>query len=196
MEMAEMRGFADSGNGEIGGDFAKTRPVTWQQAEDALTAAIEYLFAMPDREGALLAPGYGRRLSGWPAIVRSVREGDYGDGQGVGEDAATPSPRLSRAMASLVEAMLTGERPLANAIPEGHRRLVGRVIAMKRWPGAEGFGWDRVWRAQGGVLFSLRDQQVRKVTSDAMRKAYERAIGRLAVKIEASSAQVRAVVRA
>jgi len=186
MEMAEMRGFVDSGNGEIGGDFAKTRPVTWQEAEDALTAAIEYLFAMPDREGALLAGGYGRRLSGWPAIVRSVREGDYGDGQGLGGE-VTPSPRLSRKMASLVERMLTGEQPLANAIPEGHRRLVGRVVAMKRWPGADGFGWDRVWRAQGGVLVRLRDGVVLPATSDAMRKAYDRAIGKLAVRLEMAS---------
>lgn len=164
--------------------MGKSRPVTWREAEDALMAAIEYLFAMPDREGALLAPGYGRRMSGWPEIVRSVREGDYGEGQGLGGDAAAPSPRLTRRMASLVERMLTGERPIANAIPEGHRRLVGRVLAMKRWPGAEGFGWDRVYRAQGGVLFSLRSQCDQATTSDAMRKAYERAIGRLCVRLD------------
>lgn len=159
--------------------------VTWHEAEDAMTAAIEYLFAMPDREGALLAGGYGRRLSGWPEIVRSIRDGDYGEGQGFGAEAA-PSARLTRQMAGQVDRMLVGQRPLANAIPAGHRRLVGRVIAMKRWPGAEGFGWDRVYRAQGGVLFSLRDQVERDATSDAMRKAYERAIGRLAVAMDAA----------
>lgn len=164
------------------------RVVTWSEAEDALMAAIEYLFAMSDPEGVLLAPGYGRRLSGWPAIIRSVREGDYGEGQGFGSE-VSPSVRLSRRMVTMVERMLTGEHPLADAIPAGHRRLVGRVIAMKRWPGADGFGWDRVWRAQRGMLFSLRDQADRQVTSDAMRKAYERAIGRLAVRMEMAARQ-------
>ena len=34
------------------------------------------------------------------------------------------------------------------AILPDHRALVGRVLVMKRWPGADGFRWDSVWRAE------------------------------------------------
>lgn len=148
--------------------------VTWQEAEDTLTAAVEYLGAMPDRERSWLAAG---QRTAWPVIVRDLQS-DYADAE------ASPSPQLTRRCANLVERMLTGERPLANAIPEGHRPLVGRVIVMKRWPGADGFGWDRVFRSQGGELYNLARRVVLPTTSDGMRKAYERAIGRLAVQME------------
>ncbi len=148
--------------------------VTWQDAEDTLTAALEYLGAMPDRERAYLAAG---QRTAWPAIVRDVQS-DYADAE------ISPSPQLTRRCANLVERMLTGERPLANIIPEGHRPLVGRVIVMKRWPGADGFGWDRVYRALDGQLFNLARRSVLPTSSDGMRKAYERAIGRLAVAME------------
>lgn len=154
--------------------------VTWQEAEDTLTAAVEYLGAMPDRERAWLAAG---QRTAWPAIVRDV-QADYADRE------ASPSPQLTRRCANLVERMLTGEKPLANAIPEGHRPLVGRVIVMKRWPGADGFGWDRVYRAERGELFNLTRGQVLPSTSDGMRKAYERAIGRLAVALDRAASVV------
>ncbi|MED5546115.1 MAG: hypothetical protein VYD90_12770 [Pseudomonadota bacterium] len=148
--------------------------VTWQEAEDMLMAAVEYLGAMPDRERAWLAAG---QRTAWPAIVRD-RWADYAD------DEVNPSPQLTRRCASLVERMLTGDRPLANAIPEGHRPLVGLVIIMKRWPGPDGFGWDRVYRALGGELYNLARRAVLPTTSDGMRKAYERAIGRLTVALD------------
>ncbi|MGF7152497.1 hypothetical protein [Novosphingobium gossypii] len=154
--------------------------VTWQEAEDTLTAAVEYLGAMPDRERGFLAAG---QRSAWPAIVRDL-QADYADVD------ASPSPQLTRRCANLVERMLTGERPLANAIPEGHRPLVGRVIVMKRWPGPDGFGWDRVFRALGGELYNLARRDVLPTTSDGMRKAYERAIGRLAVQLERAAVAV------
>lgn len=147
--------------------------VTWQDAEDTLTAALEYLGAMPDRERAFLAAG---QRTAWPAIVRDVQS-DYAD-------EISPSPQLTRRCANLVERMLTGDRPLANIIPEGHRPLVGRVVVMKRWPGPDGFGWDRVYRALDGQLFNLARRDVLPTSSDGMRKAYERAIGRLAVAME------------
>ena len=153
--------------------------VTWQDAEDALMAAVEYLGAMPDRDRSFLAAG---SRSCWPAIVRDV-QADYADGE------ASPSPQLTRRCASLVERMLTGERPLADAIPEGHRSLVGRVIVMKRWPGPEGFGWDRVYRLMGGEMYNVARRQVTRTTSDGMRKAYERAITRLAQRLEVEAAK-------
>jgi hypothetical protein len=144
--------------------------VTWQEAEDTLTAALEYLFAMPDRERGFLSAG---SRSGWPAIVREQWE--YADAE------ATPSSQLSRRQLRLVEAFLTGSRPIANVIPPEHRSFVGRVIVMKRWPGPDGFGWDSVYRRHKGVLYNLARKAEMATTSDGMRKAYERGIGRVAV---------------
>jgi len=149
--------------------------VTWQQAEDTLTAAVEYLFSLPDRERAFLASG---SRSMWPAIVRDI-QADYAD-------EVRPSPQLTRRNVNLVERLLIGERPLANAIPERHRALVGRVIVMQRWPGPDGFGWDLVWRKMGGQLFNQVRGEVMPVTSESMRKAYSRAIGLLAAAMERS----------
>lgn len=157
-----------------GGRDGSSTIVTWQEAEDTLTAAVEYLGAMPDRERSFLAAG---SRSGWPSIVRDLQS-DYADAE------ASPSPQLTRRCANLVERMLTGERPLADAIPEGHRALVGRVIVMKRWPGPDGFGWDRIFQVMGGELYNLARRQVLATTSDGMRKAYERAIQRLAVRMQ------------
>lgn len=155
-----------------GGNLRNT--VTWQDAEDTLMAAFEYLGAMPDRERAYLAAG---SRTAWPAIVREAF-GDYADVE------TSPSPQLTRRCANLVERMLTGEKPLADAIPEGHRALVGRVLTMKRWPGPEGFGWDRIYRLMGGKLFNLARRAELETTSDGMRKAYERAIHRLVLALD------------
>jgi hypothetical protein len=159
-------------NFQNGGNLRNT--VSWQDAEDTLMAAFEYLGAMPDRERAYLAAG---TRTAWPAIVREAF-GDYADVE------ADPSPQLTRRCANLVERMLIGEKPLADAIPEGHRALVGRVLTMKRWPGPEGFGWDRVYRLMGGKLFNLARREELATTSDGMRKAYERAIHRLVLALD------------
>ena len=152
--------------------------VTWQEAEDTLTAAFEYLGAMRDGDRAFLAAG---SRTAWPTIMRETRAGDYADAD------ATPSPRLTRQCANLVEVMLTGERPLANVIPEGHRALVGRVIVMQRWPGPDGFGWDLVWQRMDGKLYNLARRELLDATSEAMRKAYSRAIGKVAVAMDADA---------
>lgn len=149
--------------------------VTWQQAEDALLAAVEYLGQMPVKG----APGGAG--SSWPQIIRSVRDGDYGEGQGLGGEAAAPSAALSRRRVQLVEAMLLQPDCAAMAIPAGHRALVGRVLVLKLWPGAEGFGWDRVWRGEA-VRWARTGE--RKVTSDALRMRYERAVSKVAAAME------------
>jgi hypothetical protein len=149
--------------------------VTWQEAEDALTAAVEYLFALPDRERGFLSAG---SRSGWPAIVRDI-QADYADAE------AAPSPQLTRRNVNLVDRMLIGEKPLANVIPERHRALVGCVLVMQRWPGPDGFGWDLVWRRMGGKLFNQVRGEMLPTTSESMRKAYSRSIQRLAMAMEA-----------
>ena len=40
---------------------------------------------------------------------------------------------------------------------------------MQRWPGDDAFGWDRVWRAQGGRLFNPRPQ-IDVELADCMRR--------------------------
>lgn len=152
--------------------------VTWQDAEDALLAAIEYLGQLPDRDRSALSAG---SRSAWPAIIRSVRDGDYGEGQGLGGEAAAPSAALSRRQYALVEAMLLRPDCAAMAVPEQHRALVGRVLVLKLWPGADGFGWDRVWR---GEEARWQREAIKPVTSDALRMRYERAVERVAARME------------
>jgi len=145
------------------------RPVTPDEAEDMLIAAIEYLSAMPDKERGWLAPGQGLRSTSWPAIIRDL-QADYADGE------ATPRLQLSRKQVGVVEDMLTGELAHALAVPVGHRQLVGRVLVMKRWPGAAGFGWERIWEMEGGRRSGS--------TTDSLRMRYERALSKVAVAME------------
>ena len=151
----------------------RVEQVTWQMAEDAMIDAFELLGALPDREEAWLAPGKGRNCSNWPAIVREVGAGDYGDGHGYGAQRPVRRRIGVREMAVL-DRMLLGPDALALAIPEQHRALVGRVIAMKRW-NAGGFHWDDVRtalvKASGGA---------RVPAGDALRMRYDRAIAKLA----------------
>lgn len=146
--------------------------VTWQMAEDALLAAMEYLGATPDRERGFLSAG---SRSCWPEIVRSVREGDYGEGQGYGESRA-PRRQLNRKEATLLDRVLLSPDAAAMAIPEQHRRLVGRVLVGKLDGRGEGFTWSRIWEMEDG-----RGQQV---TSDALRMRYERAVQKVAARME------------
>jgi len=158
---------------------------TWRQAEDALTAAVEYLAAMPDRERGFLLAG---SRSCWPQVVRSERNWDF-----YLVDAADapfdPSPALSRRMAAHVEAMLLGERAAINVLAErkpGHAGLVGLVVRMKRWPGVDGFTWQAVFRAKRGLIHDHRlGRAVPAASFDAYRKAYERAVGLVAARMDA-----------
>lgn len=143
------------------------RVISWQEAEDALIAAVEYLAVLPDRERGFLNAG---RRSWWPQFLRDPQS-DYGDAE------ASPSPRLSRRMMAHVERMLLLDRAAVLAVPEGHRALVGRVLVMKRWPDAGGFRWEAVWEREGGRSCG--------VTSDALRMRYERAVGKVAMRMEA-----------
>lgn len=151
----------------------------WQDAEDLLIAAVEYLGALPDRERRFLAPGRGEGMSGWPDIVRSVREGDYGDGQGVAA-AAEPRVRLRGKEMALLERVLMGPDALVLAVPEGQRKLLGVALAAKRWPGAGGFRWEAVREAL--YRAGWRDDRSGRVpAADAIRMRYDRAVARVAV---------------
>jgi len=145
--------------------------VTWQDAEDAMVEAFELLGALPDRERGWLAPGVGRKCSNWPAIVREVNAGDYGDAHAIGAERPVRR-RVGVAEMAFLDRMLLGEAPLASAIPEQHRALVGRVVARKRWS-AGGFAWDDVREEMGGRPAGVP-------SGDALRMRYERAIAKLA----------------
>ena len=112
--------------------------VTWQDAEDQLLAAVEYLGALPDRERGFLSAG---SRSCWPEIVRSVRDGDYGEGQGYGE-AVAPRRQLGRKEMAVLDRVLLSPKAAALAIPEQHRRLVGRVLVGKLDGRGAGFTWS------------------------------------------------------
>jgi hypothetical protein len=153
--------------------------VTWQDAENALEAAFEYLRALPDRERAFLSAG---SRSCWPEIVRNRADMDYAQGEGMDDRVAAPSARLTRVQMALLEAVLLGPAAAVLAIPEDSRALVYLVIGLKRWPPESGFGWDLVWRAE-------RERERRagrrlQVTSDALRKRYERGVGKVATRME------------
>lgn len=156
----------------LAGNMAGKAVVTWQQAEDALLAAVEYLGMSPDRERAFLSAG---SRSCWPQIIRSVRDGDYGEGQGFGGEAA-PRRQLSRKEATLLDRVLLDTGAAALAIPEGHRRLVGRVLLAKLDGRGEGFTWSRIWEAEGGKRSG--------VTTDTLRMRYSRAVSRVAMRME------------
>ena len=72
-----------------------------------------------------------------------------------------------------LDAMLPGPDPLANAIPEQHRAVVGRAIVMKRCPsGRAAFGGRMCGRTLGGV------PPERIPDGDALRMRYGRAIAK------------------
>ena len=140
--------------------------VTWQEAEDALLAAFEYLAALPDRERGFLSAG---SRSCWPQVLR-IEQSDY-------PDEPDRRRRLTRKEVAHLERMLTGERACAMAVPEAHRALVGRVLTMKQSERGGGFAWSEVWEREGGRACG--------VTSDTFRKRYERAVGKVAAAMEA-----------
>lgn len=145
--------------------------VSWQEAEDELLAAIEYMGALPDRERGFLSAG---SRSGWPSIVRDLQS-DYADAD------ARPRQQLSRRQMALVDRVLLSPDAVALAIPEAHRRLVGRVLLGKLDGRGEGFTWSRIWIAEGGRACG--------VTSDALRMRYERAVHRVAMALELRQAR-------
>lgn len=150
--------------------------VTFDMAQDALLAAVEYLGAMPDKERAFLSAG---SRSAWPAIVRDL-QADYADRD------ARPRLRLTRRQVELVDAMLLSPDAAALAIVEHDRRLVGRVLVAKlvRAPSV-GFSWSEVWQAERGQAWSERHGCIVPVTSDALRVRYSRAVRAVAVRMGA-----------
>lgn len=149
--------------------------VTRDDAERALLEAVEWLGRLPDRDRGFLRAG---ARSGWPEVLRLRSDGDWADGdQGqMGAEVAAPTAALSRRQMVRLSRLLLDADCAAMAVPEGHRSLVGRVLVMMNWPGADEFTWSRVWVAEGGRRCG--------VTSDALRKRYDRAIGRVAVRME------------
>lgn len=145
---------------------------TFQDAEDALLWAVEALGCLPDRERGFLAAG---STSSMPRVLR-IEQSDY-------PDRPDPRKRLSAGEVARLEAMLLGPDALVLAIPERHRALVGRVAAMKLWPGAGGFRWSAVRAAmqkRAGEAGRTVGHADYVPAGDALRMRYERAIGVLA----------------
>ena len=153
-----------------------TDPITPAMAEEALTEALEILYALPDRERGYQAGSAGRNLSAWPDIVRD-RLADYPD------DEATPPRRIGRREMALLERMLIAPRSAIMAVPVGRRHLVGRIVAMKHWPGPRRFSWERVWIAERAML-RRRGERI-QVTSETIARNYSRDLTRVARRMDA-----------
>lgn len=145
--------------------------VTWQDAEDALLEAVELLGVMPDKERGFLSAG---SRSSMPEFLRDV-QADYADGD------ARPRKALSLAEVGLVERMLLDPKAAIMAVPVGKRALVGRVLIGKLDGRGEGFRWERVWEWDDRRRRAAGEA---RVTLDAVRRAYERAVGRVAVALD------------
>lgn len=155
---------------------ARGRPAfTWQDAEEQLGDAVEWLGALGDREGAFLAAG---RSSSWPQVLR-IEQSDY-------PDRPDPRQRLSsRQLAHVERFMLDGDAVFL-AIPEAHRSLVGRVLIMKRFPERSGgFRWRYVREA----LAAQARNGERVPAPEALRKRYERAIGAVCQRLNGAIGQ-------
>lgn len=156
---------------------ANAGSVTWQDAEDALLVAVELLGMMPDRERGFLGAG---SKSSMPEFLRDV-QADYADVD------SRPRKALSLAEVALVERMLLDPRAAIMAVPAGKRALVGRVLVGKLDGRGEGFRWERVWEWDDRRRRAASD---RRVTLDAVRRAYERAVGRVAVAMDRGEGKV------
>lgn len=141
--------------------------VTFDDAELLLEEAFSVLAALPDRERGFLSAG---SRSCWPAILRDV-QADYADAD------AVPRRQLTRKDMALAELVLTGEGALFMAVPVAQRRLVARVVGMRLAQGGAGFSWSAVWQWDDRLR---RTEGRHRVTSDAVRKSYGRAITALA----------------
>lgn len=153
-------------------------------AEEELVACMKIDRRMPDRERGWLLHSTLR----WPAMLRD--QGDY-----PGDD----EPRLpvSRREHARWEAMLGGEGYVRRGVAERDWGLLRCVALLMAINGRAGVGWDDVWKVMRGQLcqevkrgwavdsegrrFALEPvRRMEKVTSDAMRVRYARALGALA----------------
>lgn len=148
-----------------------TPMITWQDAEDTLLEAVELLGRMPDRERGFLCAG---AKSSMPEFIRDA-QADYADAE------ARPRTGLTRAEVALVGRVLLDVDAHVLAVPAGKRALLGRVLVAKLDGRGEGFRWERIWEWDDRRRRAAGD---RRVTLDAVRRAYERAVGRVAVAME------------
>lgn len=135
---------------------------TFDLVEEQMLEAWGYLMRLPDRERGWLA---SCARSSMPTVVRSVREGDYF------ED-APGRPGLRANQVDLVDRALTGTAAWIMWVVERDRSLVAVVLQAKSARLVGGFTWGLVasWYGWGGH-------------SDALRKRYSRAVGRIAAKL-------------
>lgn len=144
-----------------------------EAAEDELIDCMRMLRRLPDRERGWL---YHSTLR-WPAMVGE--QSDY-------PDEVRPRASLSRWEMARVEAMFEGaDCIIGRAVAVRDMRLVETVVKIKAAGASSGFGWDDVWNALRGMLATgARGSDgllvCRKVTSDAMRVRYGRALERIA----------------
>jgi hypothetical protein len=152
--------------------------VSWREAEDALLEAMALMARLPDRERGFLSAG---SRSGWPDVVRSVRDGEYPEARGrVG---------LRRAEVDRLDVLMLGVGAVVMQVPAADQALLGRVLVEKLDERGEGFRWERVWEWDDR---RRRAQGRQRVTADAVRKRYERAVAAVAVALDKLPERARA----
>ena len=137
-----------------------------EATEDMLVEAWRLLMRMPDKERGFLSAG---ARSGWPEVLREWWE--YADAE------AEPRLALNRQQVTLVERVFVDPGCLVSHVAEGNVKLMGVVIGMIVREG-------RVWWDQ---VFIRMDGKRIGVTSDGLRRRYDRTLARLAV-VEAERA--------
>jgi hypothetical protein len=163
--------------------------VSWHDAEGALLDAMALMARLPDRERAFLSAG---SRSGWPDVVRSVRDGEYPEARGrVG---------LRRGEVDRLNLLLLGEQAVIRVLepvaddewPVGP--LVARVLMAKSDDRGGGFRWAVIWaweaarcKAAGRTL---------PASHEALRKRYERAVAAVAVRLDKLAARDQALALA
>lgn len=155
--------------------------VTFDQAETELIECWALLMRLPDREKGWLKSGSRCAL---PDTVRD-RLTDYPDPE------ARPRVWLNRREMARVGRAFWDARCLIEAVGARDADLVGVVIAAKAGRLSGGFQWSDVWERMGRVLpvrqtgeGEHRAWQTERATSDAMRMRYERALGRVARRLQ------------
>ncbi|CAN5336665.1 hypothetical protein BH10PSE12_BH10PSE12_02850 [soil metagenome] len=140
---------------------------TFDLVEERLIEAWTFLMRMPDPEWSWLR---SCERSGMPDIIRETRAGDEKD-----YDEAPRRPGLRTAEVNLVEQVLTGEAAWIMWVPERDRGLMAVALQAKGSHLVGGFTWGLVARRYGWGGHH-----------DALRMRYNRAVSRIAGKLDAA----------
>lgn len=142
---------------------------TFDLVEEKMVEAWGFLMRLPDRERGWMA---SCSRSSLPAVVRTVRDGDY-------LETTNGRPGLRTHEVTLVDRALIGEGAWIEWVPTRDRELVATVLTVKGWHVAGGFTWSDV-----------AEEMDWAAGPDALRMRYNRAVSRIAAKLDKAKVAV------